>query len=276
MSRYRFLWSGRWAGLAAIAVVVAVTCVLLGVWQWNRHESRAAANDLVDANYDAPVAPFAEVVDGAVPAEVVWRSVEVPGRYTGKQVVVRNRPVAGAAAARVLAVLETDGGGRLVVDRGWLPLGDAEPVLPDYPQGEVLVVGRLREAEAPDTRTAPAGQVYAIAPATVAEVAGVDPTDLVDGYLLAVSEDGAPVDGLSAFPRPETTPGSHLSYAFQWWVFACGALIGYVVLARREACEAAGGPAPTAPRPERPARTSRHRSDAEEEDALIDAQLHEA
>ncbi|HLV05804.1 SURF1 family protein [uncultured Georgenia sp.] len=271
MSRYRFLRSGRWVGLAVIAVVVAVTCVLLGLWQWNRHADRAAANDLVDANYDAAPAPLAAVVDDAVPADRVWRSVVVSGRYTGEQVLVRNRPVAGTAAARVLAVLETEDDGRLVVvDRGWLSLEDGDPVPPDYPDGAVEVVGRLRQAEAPDERTAPAGQVYAIDPAAVAAAAGVDgveAAELLAGYLLATTENAAPVEGLTAFPRPETTPGSHLSYAFQWWVFACGALVGYVVLARREARELSGYPA------ERPRLRPRRRSDAEEEDALIDAQL---
>ncbi len=290
MSRYRFLGTRRWVGVALIAVVVATTCVFLGIWQWHRHEQRAAANELVNTNYDRAPEPMGELVDDSVPADLVWRRVEVSGRYVGEQVVVRNRPVDGTAAARVLALLRTDGtedddGGRLVVvDRGWVPLGESDPVLPDYPDGAVSVVGRLRQAEAADSRTAPAGQVYAIDPATVATATGADGTSMFDGYLLAVTEDGAAPAGLQAFPRPETSPGSHLSYAFQWWVFAGGALVGYVVLARREAAETWGPP--TAPPGGAVARggrapdaevkgRQRRRSDAEEEDALIDAQLHE-
>lgn len=273
MSRWGFLRTRRWVGVAAIAVVVAVVCVLLGIWQWNRHEDRAAANDLVNTNYDLPPAPLADVADGAVPADAVWRSVELEGSYVGEQVTVRNRPVDGNAAARVLAVLRTedDDGARLVVvDRGWLPLGDDAPVPPAYPDGEVTVVGRVREAEAPDARTAPAGQVYRIEPETVAAATGADGGDLLDGYVLATTEDGAAPAGLEPFPRPETTPGSHLSYAFQWWVFAAGALVGFVVLARREAAEGAvPKDAPRAPRP------PRRRTDADEEDALIAAQLKE-
>ena len=273
MSRWSFLRTRRWVGAAAIAVVVATACVLLGQWQWDRHESRAAANDLVNTNYDRATAPLGDVVDGGtVGADVVWRSVELEGRYVGEQVTVRNRPVDGNAAARVLAVLRTEGDdgvpGLVVVDRGWLPLEDEVPVPPAYPEGEVTVVGRVREAEAADARTAPAGQVYRIEPGTVADAAGVDGGDLLAGYVMATAEDGAAPDGLRAFPRPETTPGSHLSYAFQWWVFAVGALVGFVVLARREAAEGAvPQEAPRAPRP------PRRRSDADEEDALIDAQL---
>src|SRR5699024_7007998 len=134
------------------------------------------------------------------------------GRYVGEQVLLRNRPVQGTNAARVLAVLEThDDGRHVVVDRGWLPLGDTEPEPPPYPAGGTSVVGHLREAEAADERTAPAGQVYRVDPATVAEVAGVGDADLLAGYVQASGENGAAVAGLRAMPRPETSPGSHLS-----------------------------------------------------------------
>ncbi|HEX5950122.1 MAG TPA: hypothetical protein VFZ96_03895, partial [Actinomycetota bacterium] len=36
-------------------------------------------------------------------------------------------------------------------------------------------------------------------------------------------------------PRPELDEGPHLSYAVQWFIFATIALVGFVVLARREA-----------------------------------------
>lgn len=276
MSRYRFLLSRRWLGLAAVFLVIAVACAFLGAWQWSRHEERASANALVNGNYDSAPQPIEEVVGDTVPAELVWRSVVVEGRYTGEQVVVRNRPVDGAAAARVLALLEVEGtedddGGRLVVvDRGWVPLGEGDPQLPDYPTGEVTLQGRLRAAEGTDERTAPAGQVYRIEPGTVAEVVGVEGGELFDGYLLATAENGEPVEGLTPFPRPDTSPGSHLSYTFQWWIFGLGAIVGYVVLARREAAEMGG-----APERARPERSTRRRTDADEEDALIDAQLHQ-
>lgn len=267
MSRYGFLRTPRWIGVAAVLVAVAVACVFLGMWQLSRHEERSAGNALVNDNYDEAVRPLDELVDDAVPADLVWRSVELEGTYTGEQVVLRNRPVAGSAAARVLAVMTVDDGDRsVVVDRGWVPLDEGEPTLPDYPAGEVTLVGRVRAAEAQDARTAPAGQVYRVHPATVAQAAGADDAGLLDGYVMATSEDGAPAEGLVAFPRPETSPGSHLSYAFQWWVFALGALVGYVVLARREAAETAGVP-------ERAGRPPQRRTDADVEDELIDAQL---
>ncbi len=77
-----------------------------------------------------------------------------------------------------------------------------------------------------------------------------------------------PPEGLGPLELPSTDLGPHLSYAFQWWVFAAGALVGAVILLRRDE------PAPDCgrrPPPPRPAPRRRGRAE-EEEDALLDAQ----
>lgn len=259
MSRYRVLLSRRWLTIALVAVLVATVCVLLGRWQFHRHEARAAANDLVTDHYDAaPVAIDSLVApDGTVPTGLSWLPVELTGRFVGEQLTLRNRPVDGADSARVLAVLAT-GTGYVVVDRGWLPSGADTP--PALPAGEVALTARLRPAEPADSRTPPPGQVFRIDPATVLAAASVVADGpVLDGYVVAIDA----AEPLRPFPRPATEPGPHLSYAFQWWVFAGGALVGFGILARREAAELTGRPAPA----------RRRSSDAEAEDAIVDAQL---
>lgn len=271
MSRYRFLLSRRWVAMALVAVLVASVCIMLGRWQWNRHETRAAANELVTSNYDAAPVALETLVGqpGSVPPEEVWRPVELSGRWAGEQVVLRNRPVEGSDSVRVLSVLRVaegvgeadtaEDGALVVVDRGWLPEDDLADV--PSPQGERALVGRLRVAEGGDERVAPVGQVFSIDPPAVLAAAGVaEDAPVLDGYVIADAVDEAGGDApLQPFPRPETDPGPHLSYAFQWWVFAAGALGGVGYLARREASE-------TAP-------VRRRSSDAEVEDSILDAQL---
>ncbi len=79
------------------------------------------------------------------------------------------------------------------------------------------------------------------------------------------------MENLESAPRPTLDEGPHLSYAMQWIAFALMALVGFVVLARRNAewdAEEAGLPARPARQPRRP----RGRPTAEEEeDALVDA-----
>ena len=271
---YRFLTSGRWVGLIVTGLVVAATCVLLGFWQWGRYEHKRDLVAQFDRAYDAPVQTMAEVVDGgiAVSRDREWYPVELTGRWvSGEQVLVRNRTVDGRNAYRVIGLFRADAGHSpvdVLVDRGWLPVADDQKQAPELEPGPVSVVARLREPEAPDARGIAKLQAQTINPeqvgAALARGAGASTgTDvpLVAGY--AQVTDG--MDGLSGYPRPERDLGPHLSYAFQWWVFAVGIAGGLVVLARREAAENAGVT---------PARSRVQHATAEtEEDALLDQQL---
>lgn len=285
-----------------VALLVSVGCVGAGLWQWSRHEVRGAAIALVERNHGAEPVDVGELLAPGRPlaADDVWRPVTVRGTYLPSAVLLRNRPVEGRPGFHVLApLLVTEGplrGGVLVVDRGWVPLGEDGGTVdaPSLPAGEVDVVVHLRSAEAPSPRDAPAGQVQAIAPDQV-RAAATAAGDVGEGwpadatlaaYGALVSEDGARPAGLGALPEPSRDPGSHLSYAFQWWVFALGALGTGVVLVvrgvRERAAEAADdgtaasaagtGPAPGGGDAPRPGRARRRPTAEEEEDALLDAQ----
>lgn len=281
---------GRVASVLAVALLVAAGCVVAGIWQWTRHEDRSAAVALVTANYDAVPAALPEVAGDGLQPDEVWRPVTVRGSYVGTA-VLRNRPVSGTPAAHALGVLEVADGpwqGRLlVVDRGWFPAAQAGEGRA-APGGTLEVTARLRAAEPPAERDAPAGQVQAIAVEQVLAAAGVAGGDAVpDAYGVVATEDGRAPDGVTPVPRPDADLGPHLSYAFQWWVFALGALVGAVVLLRREANEAAAGQAAASGRPAgadaaptgqgrstpaTPGRPRRRRPTAEEEeDAILDA-----
>lgn len=257
--------------VVGLAVVLAGACSVAGWWQWTRHEDRSAQVALVTDHYDAPPVPAADLLADGLDDPEVWRPVTVTGRYVGTA-ALRNRPVEGTPAAHVLGVLEVSGGpldgALLVLDRGWVPAADAGPAaVRPAPAGTIRVVARLRHAEPADARTAPPAQVHRLAPRDVLRAAGVA-GEPVDAYAVVATEDGGPPADVRPLPRPSGDLGPHLSYAFQWWVFAVGALVGAAVLLRRDAREArapAASPGPVAARP-------RRRPTAEdEEDALLDA-----
>ncbi len=278
----------------AVAVLLAAGCVVAGLWQWSRHEDRSRTADLVSSNYDAEPVAVADVLAAGAPLEPddTWRPVTAVGRYTDDRVVLRGRPVDGSPAVHDLAVLEvTQGpltGTLLVVNRGWAALApDAGlPPAPPLPAGEVTVVMRLRPLEGGSDRSAPAGETFAVAPADLVR-AGV-PQDVLGAYGVLVTEDGAPPPGLAALPRPGTSTGVNLSYAFQWWVFALGALVGGVLLIRRTDDDDVRDASPTGTTSGQgdaredgdvrnqgaPRRTPRSRRPTaeDEEDAIVDAQ----
>ncbi|UZN05021.1 SURF1 family protein [Cellulomonas sp. S1-8] len=281
----------RAVGLLVVGLVVAVTCTFLGRWQWQRHVARDAAIAVVEANFAAAPVDLADVVadpDAPLPDADTWRAVEVRGRYLpDAAVLLRNRPVDGTPSYHVLVPLVVDdaapgafgtpvaAGRALVVDRGWVPTGADGSVgvaIPPPPAGEVTVTVRLRPGEATSRRDAPAGQVQAIAPAQVLAAGGADAAPYA-AYGALLREDPAAAEPLGALPVPSTDPGSHLSYAFQWWVFALGGLVAFSVSARREWVWSGAAPgAPDAPAPPPRPRRARGRDELDE-DAEVDAQV---
>lgn len=277
----------RAVGLVLLGVVMAVACVFLGRWQWHRHVARDAAIQIVEQNYSADPVPLAELLPepGAVlEPDDVWRQATATGTYDADAtVLLRNRPVDSQPGFHVLVPLRLADGAVLVVDRGWVAWDDdasGEVSVPAPPAGEVTVTVHLRPDEPASERGAPAAQVQAINVGQVLAAGGVDAGGTsFGGYGAALDEDPAAPTALGALPMPSTDPGSHLSYAFQWWTFALGSVAALTWLARRELVEAV--PAeddeqdPAAPRPPAPARAPRARrrpSDEETEDALIDSQ----
>lgn len=315
----------RAACLVVVALVVAVTCTFLGRWQWNRHVWRDHAIAVVQASEKAAPVPLDRLLpapDTHLAPSDEWRQVKVVGHYEpDATVLLRNRPVDGNAGYHVLvpfvvedasagtAARPTEVGSVLVVDRGWIPTGETSATVvdpPAPPSGTVTVTAKLREDEPATHRSAPPGQVQAISVDQVLAAGRVSGATTYDAYGGLVAESPAPAVVLGPLEEPSTDPGSHLSYAFQWWVFALGALVAFGSMARRELLEArytdaddadpveevvpqGDGPVmwPTRddPRPARrrpqPRRTVRdpnvpHRRggrDEDAEDALIDAQL---
>ncbi len=268
----------RAVALVLVGVVIAVTCTFLGRWQWHRHVARSAAVALVDRNYDAEPVALGDLLarpDQPLDPSYQWRPVTVRGRYAAAStVLLRNRPVDGSPAYHVLVPLVVAGtAGRptvLVVDRGWVPVGPdgrTPARIADPPSGQVTVTARLRLPEAPSGRPAPAGQVQALSPDDVLAAAGLD-AGTYRAYATLVAEQPPADQRLGALPAPDRDLGPHLSYAFQWWTFALGGLLGFGWLARREIVDPAG----PGPSPGRPSARTRGRglSDEEVEDAIVD------
>lgn len=244
----------RAAVLVLVAVAVATTCTLLGRWQWNKHVARDAVLATQNANWTAPPVALTSLV--ATPATEPaaadeWRSVRLTGHYLADSaVLLRNRPVNGQPAYHVLVPFQADGGDVLVVDRGWVPVGnDAQrgEDVPAPPTGTIDLVARLRLPEPDSTRSAPPGQVQNFAPTQVLAAGHVPTgTPAYRWYASVVSEQPGPATPLDVLETPSTDPGPYLSYAIQWWVFALGALAAFGWMARREIVDDLASRSPTA------------------------------
>ena len=279
MSGWRFALTPRWMGYLAIAVVFAIVCSMLGMWQFQRRAEARAAIDVVEANYDEDPLPVAEVLptlDSYEPSQE-WTPVLLRGEYlSDDQLLVRNRPHHGQPGFEVLAPLQLDDGTVFIVNRGWVAIGsrqDAPDAVPDAPEGEVTVVARLKDGEPSlPGRTAPAGtnQIATIQLDEISQRIGL-PT-YTGAYGLVAAEDPEPAEAPIATVKPEPDEGPHLSYALQWFVFA---LIGFIGLgwALREEYRVvnADDPEEEARAADRAKRKALKKpTDAETEDAILD------
>ncbi|MHA6668150.1 SURF1 family cytochrome oxidase biogenesis protein [Homoserinimonas sp. A447] len=278
-SGWGFALTPRWLGYLAIAVVFAIVCSMLGMWQFQRRAEARAAIDVVEANYDESPRPVHDVLpslDAYEPSQQ-WTPVVLRGEYlVDEQLLARNRPFNGHPGFEVLTPLQLEDGTVFIVDRGWVSVGsrqDAPDTVPAPPAGEVTVVARLKAGEPTlPGRTAPAGSNQ-IATIHLDEVADrLQLPTYTAAYGLVSSENPAPAETPIATVKPEPDEGPHLSYALQWFVFA---LIGFIGLgwALREEYRVVNVADPL--EQERAADRARRKSlkkptDAETEDAILD------
>lgn len=288
---YRFLFSSKWLGYLLLAAIFATACVFLGRWQMDRRAETLAEINRVTSNYSATPVPFADVRDQftSLDADREWTQVELKGRYDAAgQRVVRNRPLNGQPGYEVVVPFRLETGETIVIDRGWLPIGNNNPGRPDSvpapPSGDVTVIARLKPAERELQRGAPEGQLASIDLSAYSAQLGYPL--LTGAYGQLASESPSVADMPIPFPKPSTEEGTHLSYSLQWFAFGVLMFIGFGYAARQQARNAAidaedaeesadGGfhssSGPVVRR--RPAPRKRKNATAEEEeDAILDAQ----
>ena len=225
----------RWLGWFLLALVFAVACWNLSQWQLARRSAVVEVINRIDANYAAPASGLEDLMPSKTGFLLSneYRLVKVSGVYLPEQaLLVRNRPRSGQAGFEQLVPLQLVDGSVIFVDRGWLPTGNAQDA-PDFnplPKGDarVTVLGRLRHSEGTDGRNAPAGQIAHAHIAEAASRSNLSNSQTYLGAYLALESENPAYRAPRALGRPNITEGNHLSYAFQWLLFAVmafGALI---------------------------------------------------
>ena len=278
MNGWRFALSRRWLGYLGLAVAFAIACTFLSLWQIARRDEAVAEIERVEANWEAAPRPVAEVLAelDSFDEAAKWTPVTMTGRYLlDEQLLVRGRPFDGGAGFEVLVPFELEDGSVFIVDRGWIPAGneqDAPDTVPEAPEGIVTVVARIKPGEPTiPGRGAPEGQIATINLPTIAEQ--LDEPTYTGAYGLMASEDPAPATRPVAAPKPVADEGPHLSYAFQWIVFALMGFFGLGWAIRQEyRIRNADDPAERERADERKRRAAtKPRSDSEIEDELLDS-----
>jgi len=221
--------------LLTLAVVAGVAVMLnLAEWQWHRHVARRDFNATLRARLVEPAVPLSDLLSAPV-TEAEWRTVVASGQYVdGADLLVVNRSQNGVAGTNAVSLLRLDDGTFVYVVRGFLPLAlEHRPP----PSGRVEVTGRVRRSDLRrrgEASDAPDGVLVEVQRLDLGRLA-----QQVPGVLAPISLDlveSSPDDDprLTAVALPGTELGPHLSYTVQWIVFSGAAILGWVLVLRRE------------------------------------------
>lgn len=238
----RFLFRPSWIALVVGVLAFAFTCFsLLSPWQFGRNAEREAQNNAIQASLSASPRPLNVVLPpGVAPSTATeWSRVTMTGTYLPEdEVVARLRTVQGEPAYEVLTPLRTTDGQVVMIDRGYVRLGDHGSVLPYAapPGGVVRVEARIRQDETDpknrgvftDPAASPRPQSYIVDSRVVARAVGLP---IRPGYFqLDENQPGV----IAALPLPQIDSGPFFSYALQWIAFGVMAIAGLAYFTVRE------------------------------------------
>ncbi|SHJ31931.1 Cytochrome oxidase assembly protein ShyY1 [Tessaracoccus bendigoensis DSM 12906] len=226
----------RWIAMGVLVVILVITFIQLGEWQLRRLDERRDSNATVQAHEALPVQPYQEVMNREIDEADQWYRVTATGSYTGAQFQVLYRSLDGSYGSEVVAVLATDQGQNLLVNRGFLTRQPGHPdgEMPATLEGTVTVTGYVRRNDGDDENAATPheNQVRLINSDAIGKALG---EEVVNGYVSLIESTPSDPGGLTPLHSPNLEDeGPHLSYAFQWFAFTAIAVIGLGVLIRAD------------------------------------------
>jgi surfeit locus 1 family protein len=228
-------------GLVVVALVAAVVCIRLGIWQLHRLGERRAINSERAERLAIPVVEFDG--QGALGAALAFRRAVAEGEFDfARELVVVGRSIRGVPGVHLVTPLRLSDGSALLVERGWVPSPDGRSVdLRSYREPSAArVTGLLLDRGAPNGAPVWSDSAWPryLRRATPESVRSAYPYPLLDLVLRRAEVNDSLPHGLRLIPLPELSDGPHLSYAVQWFAFATIAVFGSAALLWKGRAEA--------------------------------------
>ena len=206
----------------------------LGLWQLRRAEQKEQLQDAFTRGQQSTLTLTAENI-GAVER---YQQVRAEGHYrSARQILLDNMPSAqGRPGYRVLTPFVLASGPVVLVDRGWIPMGDrgSLPFL-DVEESAQTITGQIDHLPQPGLRMGEqrqdAGQGWPRV-LNFPEQATLEATleqPLAPHILLL---DATNADGFERQWNIHSRfrPDKHIGYAVQWFAFAVGAIVIFLIV----------------------------------------------
>lgn len=216
-----------------LTIVLIVLLISLGRWQLRRADEKRVLFDSFAAGTDAT-----QPIELKTPPVRRYQHIEAAGRYDQtRQILIDNMVEAGRAGYFVITPFALSGGGWVLVNRGWVPLGASRAERPQIPvaDDERRVRGRADNLPSPGIQMgtkAPLAPPYPVVAGfpSHAEIAKLlreqSWTTSADLILLDPSE---PDGYLRHWSAPGFPPMRHIGYAVQWFALALTLFVIYLV-----------------------------------------------
>jgi surfeit locus 1 family protein len=221
--------------VGAVLVIVGIAIFIqLGVWQLRRAEQKQALQSTYELGQQTTVTLTASNVETLQR----YQHVRAAGRFAGaQQILLDNMPSAqGRPGFRVLTPFLLDGV-RILVDRGWIPMGNRGTDIPslDVPAQQRELTGRLDELPTPGLRLKESALETDTAWPRILSFPEHSTLERVLGGAVAsriLLLDATQPDGFERNWQLQVRfgPERHIAYAVQWFAFAAAALIIFVLL----------------------------------------------
>lgn len=240
-------FSLRWLGTTLLVLMAVAVMVRLGVWQLDQLGQRRAQNALILQNASAPVLDLNRAL---IQGKTDWKSqafrlAEASGVYLHEEeILLLNQVWEGQPGYHLVTPLRISGTDAVIlVDRGWIPLNQADEAARAvyHLNGEVRLQGRLMPSQAEprwggggDPQIPEGGRLPAWKWLNVERISQQVSGNVLPVYLLELSENATLTLPYRADTSIEVSEGSHLSYALQWFSFALILLIGYPFYVRKQ------------------------------------------
>ncbi|MEM7358531.1 MAG: SURF1 family protein [Pseudomonadota bacterium] len=231
------------ATLLLFGLIICLSMIRLGYWQLGRAVEKQQILDQVQQRAQIDSVPLSDLVFSANEAdfeEYVYRQVMNTGTYlVDKSIFIDNQVKDSKVGYRLLTPMTLPGKEwHVLVDRGWIGVGESRAVLPQFTTapGEVTLGGRLqRPAAKPplwnDEYPVSKDQVWQFLP--IDEYAGQMQLKLMPLVLELAPDDESEIE--ASLQREwaridDQWVAKHRGYAFQWFAMAAAFFVACMIL----------------------------------------------
>jgi surfeit locus 1 family protein len=216
-----------------LTIVLMVMLISLGRWQLRRADEKRALFDSFAAGTDTT-----RPIDLGTPRLQRYQHVEASGHYDqARQILIDNMVNAERAGYFVITPFALTGGGWVLVNRGWVPLGASRAARPTIPVTGAprQLRGRTDNMPSPGIQMgtkaelAPPYPVVASFPSHADMARLLRESSWTNAADLVLLDPGEPDGYVRNWSAPGFPPMRHLGYAVQWFALALTLLVIYVI-----------------------------------------------